>query len=133
MLIYPWLSSKPVIWLYPSCTTPYCLPMHTCIIMVLSYPSLQSQIKFPGVFRHVPSPHTPCMMLHSSISENLIILLTTDTPNICLNGIVQVCNPSPSFHVTDPQKYNNSFPYKNILGYHYSIWCALACMNFYSL
>jgi hypothetical protein len=47
---------------------PYRLPMHTCIIIVLSYPSLQSQIKLPGVFRHVPSPHTPCMMLHSSIS-----------------------------------------------------------------
>jgi hypothetical protein len=85
--------------------------------MVLSYPSVQSQIKFPGVFLHVPSPHTPCMMLHSSISENVIILPTTDIPDICLYDNVQVCDPSPTFHVIDPQKYNNSFTYNNISGY----------------
>lgn len=44
------------------------LPMQTCIIMVLSKPSSQSQAKLPLVFWHVPLPHTPRMILHSSIS-----------------------------------------------------------------
>jgi hypothetical protein len=45
------------------------LPMQICIIMVLSKPSSQSQVKLPLVFWHVPLPQTPLIMLHSSISK----------------------------------------------------------------
>lgn len=48
-----------------------CLPMQTCIGAVVRYPSSQSQIKSPGIFRHAPGPHTLLVVIeHSSISEN---------------------------------------------------------------
>lgn len=46
--------------------------MQICIIIVLSNPSSQSQVKLPLVFWQVPFPQTPLMMLHSSISKRKI-------------------------------------------------------------
>jgi len=52
------------------CTTPtrYYLPVHTCVSRDVSYPSLHLHTKLPGTFSHSPSPHTPRIMAHSSMS-----------------------------------------------------------------
>ena len=47
--------------------------MQICIIIVLSKPSSQSQVKLPLVFWQVPLPQTPLIMLHSSMSVGAII------------------------------------------------------------
>lgn len=44
------------------------LPIQTCIILLVLYPSLQSQTKSPGIFLQSPFPQTPCIIVHSSIS-----------------------------------------------------------------
>lgn len=46
------------------------LPIQTCITIVDSKPSSQSQAKLPGTFLQVPFPQTEPMIEHSLMSKN---------------------------------------------------------------